>query len=50
MKSKYFPSNGSGKKMKEALEKLAKQGGIKLISNPVEWQKQIRKDRKLETR
>ncbi len=47
MKNKHSHNTGSGKNMKKALEKLAKQGGIKSISNPVEWQKQIRKDRKL---
>jgi hypothetical protein len=35
----------TGEKMAQALEKLAKSGGIKSISNPLSWQKESRKDR-----
>jgi len=39
--------NGSGKKMADALKKLAKAGGIHNIENPAEWERQNRKDRNL---
>lgn len=42
------PTEHSGVKMAKALEKLADLGGIKSISNPVEWQRIVRKDRPLE--
>lgn len=37
----------SGPKMAEILERLAKTGGIQEITDPVLWQKETRKDRKL---
>ncbi|MBF0289781.1 MAG: hypothetical protein HQM14_18360 [SAR324 cluster bacterium] len=37
----------NGKKMAKALEHLASLGGNRSITNPVEWQKDIRIDRKL---
>ena len=36
-----------GKKMAEALEKLAESGAFADITDPVEWQREIRKDRPL---
>jgi len=35
----------TGEKMANALDKLARSGGIKSISNPLSWQKESRKDR-----
>jgi hypothetical protein len=37
----------SGPKMAEILERLAETGGVQGISDPVLWQKETRKDRKL---
>ncbi|MCX6152360.1 MAG: hypothetical protein NTX22_17675 [Ignavibacteriales bacterium] len=36
-----------GKQMADALEQIAKLGGVKSIKNPVAWQKFLRKDRKI---
>ena len=36
-----------GKKMAEALAKIAARGGVKSIPDPVAWQREIRKDRPL---
>lgn len=36
-----------GKRMAEALEKLAEMGAFKDITDPVAWQREIRKDRPL---
>jgi hypothetical protein len=36
-----------GKKMVEALEKIAALGGVKSIPDPVAWQREIRRDRPL---
>lgn len=36
-----------GKKMAEALAKIAARGGIKSIPDPVAWQREMRKDRPL---
>lgn len=40
----------NGKKMVRSLEKLASLGGVKSIPDPVAWQREIRKDRKLPLR
>ncbi len=37
----------NGKKMAEALAKIAARGGIRAIKDPVKWQREIRKDRPL---
>lgn len=37
--------SSTGEKMAQALEKLARSGGIKSISNPSNWQEESRKDR-----
>lgn len=37
----------NGKKMAEALAKIAARGGVPSIKNPVKWQREIRKDRPL---
>ena len=37
----------NGKKMAEALGKIAAKGGISSIKDPVKWQREIRKDRQL---
>ncbi len=37
----------SGPEMAKILEKIAESGGIKEITDPVAWQKEIRRDRKL---
>jgi len=44
--SKALPRS-NGKKMAEALRKIAELGGIKSIPDPVAWQREIRKDRPL---
>ncbi|MBP9664853.1 MAG: hypothetical protein KBD94_09535 [Pyrinomonadaceae bacterium] len=36
-----------GKKMAEALARIAARGGVKSIPDPVAWQREIRKDRPL---
>jgi hypothetical protein len=36
---------GQGERMAECLEKIAETGGVKGISDPLEWQREIRKDR-----
>ena len=36
-----------GRRMKEALEALARLGGIKSIPDPVAWQREMREDRPL---
>lgn len=38
---------GRGKAMADALRRLADQGGIASISDPVEWQRQVREERRL---
>ena len=40
-------SEDRGKRMAEALEKLAASDAFSEISDPVEWQREIRKDRPL---
>ena len=37
----------NGKKAAEILGKIAAMGGVKSIKDPVKWQREIRKDRKL---
>jgi hypothetical protein len=37
----------NGKRMAEALRRIAERGGIPSIPDPVKWQREIRKDRKL---
>lgn len=37
----------NGKKMAEALAKIAARGGITSIKDPVKWQREVRKDRPL---
>lgn len=39
-----------GKKMAEALAEIAARGGVTSILDPVEWQREIRKDRPLPDR
>jgi len=36
---------GQGERMAQCLEKIAETGGVKGISDPLEWQREIRKDR-----
>ncbi len=42
-----LPKGERGRRMAEALRKIAASGGIKSIPDPVAWQREIRKDRKL---
>ncbi len=45
---KRIPSDskaGQGERMAECLKKIAETGGVKGISDPLEWQREIRKDR-----
>ncbi len=37
----------AGERRREALEKLAEMGGITSIPDPVAWQRELRKDRKI---
>ena len=37
----------NGKKMAEALGKIAAKGGVSSIKDPMKWQREIRKDRSL---
>lgn len=39
--------HSDGKKAVEILEKIAAIGGVKSIKDPVKWQREIRRDRKL---
>jgi hypothetical protein len=43
---KVLPKS-DGKKMAEALQQLAKLGGVKSIPDPLAWQREIRQDRPL---
>ena len=45
VKEKKQDNISMGEKMANALEKLAKTGGIKSIPHPLNWQKESRKDR-----
>lgn len=47
VKSKQKLKRPNGKKMAEALAKIAAKGGITSIKDPVKWQREIRKDRPL---
>ncbi|MEO8149027.1 MAG: hypothetical protein ABI723_15380 [Bacteroidia bacterium] len=49
-KSKKIKQKSNGKAMANALEKIALNGNLKSIKNPVAWQKQQREDRKLPNR
>ena len=42
-----LPKGERGRRMAEALRKIAASGGIKSISDPVAWQREIREDVKL---
>ena len=41
------PNGSRGKEMADALQKIASRGGISSITDPVAWQREIRKDRPL---
>ena len=41
------PQRPNGRKMAAILQRMADRGGIASIEDPVKWQREIRKDRKL---
>lgn len=41
------PKKPNGKKMAAILQRMADRGGVASIENAVDWQREIRKDRKL---
>ena len=47
LKENVTPKKSQGKKMAEALEKLAAMQALSEISNPEEWQREQRQDREL---
>ena len=49
-KSVKAVKKSNGKAMADALSKIAGNGNLKSIKNPVQWQREQRKDRKLPNR
>jgi len=46
-KENSSPTTSSSKRMAQILEKLSAHGGVKSIPDPMEWQRETRKDRKI---